>query len=117
MTLFTQEQTEKLLANCQEQIKNNDAGHSDIDFKPAVKLFTPDAHCTWQYPSSAGLFGYPYPRPAPKSQAHGPDSPYGLHPLLHPSSKSGLPTVFEFSTGRASVAVTPAAAFVVRNPT
>jgi hypothetical protein len=47
MTLFTQKQTEKLLANCQEQINNNDAGHSDIDFKPVVKLFTPDAQCTW----------------------------------------------------------------------
>ena len=31
----------------QEQITNNDAGHSDIDFKPVVKLFTPDAQCTW----------------------------------------------------------------------
>jgi hypothetical protein len=47
MTLFTQRQTQKLLANCQEQIINNDAGHSDIDFKPVVKLFTPDAQCTW----------------------------------------------------------------------
>jgi hypothetical protein len=47
MTLFTQKQTEQLLANCQEQITNNDAGHSDIDFKPVVKLFTPDAQCTW----------------------------------------------------------------------
>jgi len=47
MTLFTQKQTEKLLANCQEQISNNDAGHSDIDFEPVVKLFTPDAQCTW----------------------------------------------------------------------
>jgi hypothetical protein len=47
MTLFTKAQTEQLLANCQEQIVNNDAGHSDIDFKPVVKLFTPDAQCTW----------------------------------------------------------------------
>jgi Protein of unknown function (DUF2958) len=47
MTLFTQKQTRQLLANCQEQITNNDAGHSDIDFKPVVKLFTPDAQCTW----------------------------------------------------------------------
>ena len=47
MTLFTQVQTKKLLANCQEQIANNDAGRSDIDFKPVVKLFTPDAQCTW----------------------------------------------------------------------
>jgi hypothetical protein len=47
MTLFTKAQTQKLLANCQEQIANNDAGRSDIDFKPVVKLFTPDAQCTW----------------------------------------------------------------------
>jgi hypothetical protein len=47
MTLFTKTQTEQLIANCQEQIANNDAGHSDIDFKPVVKLFTPDAQCTW----------------------------------------------------------------------
>ena len=47
MTLFTQKQTEQLLANCQERIINNDAGHSDIDCKPVVKLFTPDAQCTW----------------------------------------------------------------------
>jgi hypothetical protein len=47
MTLFTKAQTEQLLANCQEQIINNDAGHSDIDFKPVAKLFTPDAQCTW----------------------------------------------------------------------
>ena len=47
MTLFTHAQTKQLLANCQEQITNNDAGHSDLDFKPVVKLFTPDAQCTW----------------------------------------------------------------------
>src|SRR5882757_846682 len=47
MTLFTKTQTEQLIANCHEQIINNDAGHSDIDFKPVVKLFTPDAQCTW----------------------------------------------------------------------
>ena len=47
MTLFTQIQTKKLRANCDAQIINNDDGHSDIDFKPVVKLFTPDAQCTW----------------------------------------------------------------------
>jgi hypothetical protein len=46
-TLFTKTQTEQLKANCQAQITNNDAGHPDIDFKPVVKLFTPDAQCTW----------------------------------------------------------------------
>jgi Protein of unknown function (DUF2958) len=47
MSLFTKTQHETLIAHCQEQIINNDAGHSDIDFKPVVKLFTPDAQCTW----------------------------------------------------------------------
>jgi len=47
MTLFTKGQYEQLIANCQAQIAHNDAGHSDIDFKPVVKLFTPDAQCTW----------------------------------------------------------------------
>jgi hypothetical protein len=47
MTLFTKAQHQKLVANYQAQIAHNDAGHSDIDFKPVVKLFTPDAQCTW----------------------------------------------------------------------
>jgi DUF2958 family protein len=47
MTLFTKSQTEKLLANCQAQIVRIDKGEPDIDFKPVVKLFTPDAQCTW----------------------------------------------------------------------
>jgi len=47
MILLTQAQTNQLLSNCHEQIINNDAGRSDIDVKPVVKLFTPDAQCTW----------------------------------------------------------------------
>lgn len=47
MTLITKALTEQLLANCQAQIAQNEAGESDIDFKPVVKLFTPDAQCTW----------------------------------------------------------------------
>ena len=47
MTLFTESQSEQLIANCQAQIANKDAGKPDIDFKPVVKLFTPDAQCTW----------------------------------------------------------------------
>jgi hypothetical protein len=47
MTLFTQKQTQQLLANCQAQIIRMDNGEADIDFKPVVKLFTPDAQCTW----------------------------------------------------------------------
>jgi hypothetical protein len=47
MTLFTKTQTEQLIANCQAQIIRMDNGLDDIDFKPVVKLFTPDAQCTW----------------------------------------------------------------------
>ena len=47
MTLFTKTQLEQLIANCQAQIVRMDAGDPDIDFKPVVKLFTPDAQCTW----------------------------------------------------------------------
>ena len=47
MALFTQEQTEQLVANCQAQIVHMDNDQPDIDFKPVVKLFTPDAQCTW----------------------------------------------------------------------
>jgi hypothetical protein len=47
MTLITKTQHEQLIANCQAQIARMEAGESDIDFKPVVKLFTPDAQCTW----------------------------------------------------------------------
>ena len=47
MTLFTKTQTEQLIANCQAQIIGMDNAQPDIDFKPVVKLFTPDAQCTW----------------------------------------------------------------------
>jgi hypothetical protein len=49
MTLFTKTQTEQLIANCQAQIVQNEAGRSDLDFKPVVKLFTPDAQRTWLF--------------------------------------------------------------------
>ena len=47
MTLFTKTQTEQLIANRQAQIVRMDNRQPDIDFKPVVKLFTPDAQCTW----------------------------------------------------------------------
>jgi hypothetical protein len=47
MTLFTETQTEQLIANRQAQILRMDNAQPDIDFKPVVKLFTPDAQCTW----------------------------------------------------------------------
>ena len=47
MTLLTQTQLEQLKANNEARILHNEAGNPDIDFKPVVKLFTPDAQCTW----------------------------------------------------------------------
>ena len=47
MTLFTKTQTEQLIANCQAQSVRMNSEQPDIDFKPVVKLFTPDAQCTW----------------------------------------------------------------------
>jgi hypothetical protein len=48
MTLITKALTEQLLANGRAQRAAMDKGETDIDFKPLVKLFTPDAQCTWQ---------------------------------------------------------------------
>ena len=42
MKLFTKEQNEKLLANGRRSLDN-----ADFDPWPVVKLFTPDAGCTW----------------------------------------------------------------------
>jgi hypothetical protein len=47
MTLFTKTQTEQLIANCEAQIVRMDNAESGIDFKPVVKLFTPDGNATW----------------------------------------------------------------------
>jgi Protein of unknown function (DUF2958) len=47
VTLFTKTQAEQLIANCQAQIVRMDNAEPDIDFTPVVKLFTPDAQCTW----------------------------------------------------------------------
>jgi hypothetical protein len=47
MSLFTKTQTEQLIANCQAQIVHMNSEQPDIDFVPVVKLFTPDAQCTW----------------------------------------------------------------------
>jgi hypothetical protein len=47
MTHFTKTQTEPLIANCQAQIVRTNSEQPDIDFTPVVKLFTPDAQCTW----------------------------------------------------------------------
>jgi hypothetical protein len=45
--LITDSLTEKLLANGRAQRAAIDKGDDALDFKPVVKLFTPDAQCTW----------------------------------------------------------------------
>ena len=47
MKLITDSLTEKLLANGRAQRAAMDKGDDALDFKPVVKLFTPDAQCTW----------------------------------------------------------------------
>ena len=47
MTLITEALTEQLLANGRAQRAAIDKDEGAIDFKPVVKLFTPDAQCTW----------------------------------------------------------------------
>ena len=46
MKLFTKDIYQRLIRNGQQQQQAEDKGHS-IDFAPVVKLFTPDANCTW----------------------------------------------------------------------
>ena len=47
MKLITDSLTELLLANGRAQRAAIDKGDDAIDFQPVVKLFTPDAQCTW----------------------------------------------------------------------
>jgi hypothetical protein len=47
MKLITESLTEQLLANGRAQRAAMDKGDDALDFKPVVKLFTPDAQCTW----------------------------------------------------------------------
>jgi len=47
MKLITDALTEKLLANGRAQRAAMDNNQPALDFKPVVKLFTPDAQCTW----------------------------------------------------------------------
>lgn len=42
LSIFTTEQYERLRANSIDQANGN-----DVDRPPVVKLFTPDAQCTW----------------------------------------------------------------------
>lgn len=47
MNFFTQSQLEQLLANGRAQRTAIDNDTGTLDFTPVVKLFTPDAQCTW----------------------------------------------------------------------
>jgi Protein of unknown function (DUF2958) len=47
MKLITKALTEQLLANGRAQRAAIDNDQPALDFKPVVKLFTPDAQCTW----------------------------------------------------------------------
>jgi hypothetical protein len=47
MELITQAQTERLLANGRAQRAAIDRDAGGLDLEPVVKLFTPDAQCTW----------------------------------------------------------------------
>jgi hypothetical protein len=47
MELITKAQSDQLLANGRAQRTAMDNGEMALDFKPVVKLFTPDAQCTW----------------------------------------------------------------------
>ena len=47
MALITKAQSEQLLANGIAQRAAIDQDAEALDFEPVVKLFTPDAQCTW----------------------------------------------------------------------
>ena len=47
MELITKAQTEQLLTNGRAQRAAIDQDTGALDFEPVVKLFTPDAQCTW----------------------------------------------------------------------
>ena len=47
MELITKAQIDQLLANGLAQRAAIDRQDQALDFKPVVKLFTPDAQCTW----------------------------------------------------------------------
>ena len=47
MMLLTAEIREQMLRNGRMRLECQLRGESEPDFVPVVKLFTPDAHCTW----------------------------------------------------------------------
>lgn len=44
---LTEKITKQLIENYQVNQKRINCGDDEIDFNPVVKLFTPDANCTW----------------------------------------------------------------------
>lgn len=47
MKLFLDSQRQRLIANGQTNLQRRHDGQDEIDFKPVVKLFTPDGGATW----------------------------------------------------------------------
>jgi hypothetical protein len=47
MKLLTKSTTEQLLRNGRTNAARAEEGRDEADFLPVVKLFTPDASCTW----------------------------------------------------------------------
>ena len=60
MTLITKAQIEQLLANGRAQRAAIDRQDQALDFKPVVKLFTPDGGATWLLTEldAAGIFAF-----------------------------------------------------------
>jgi len=54
MELITKTQTDQLLANGRAQRAAIDQDTGALEFEPVVKLFTPDAQCTWLLTEIAG---------------------------------------------------------------
>jgi len=53
--------TSQIRQRLEKNYRNNQAGGGELDLLPVVKLFTPDANCTWLiteiYPDKDTLFG------------------------------------------------------------
>ncbi|WP_065331617.1 DUF2958 domain-containing protein [Tritonibacter mobilis] len=47
MKLLTQQHRDQLLRNGAVNAARSENGETEADFLPVVKLFTPDANCTW----------------------------------------------------------------------
>ncbi len=47
MKLFTKDISERLAKNGHIRAQFSETGEAEPDFLPVVKLFTPDANCTW----------------------------------------------------------------------